>query len=105
MTAAKKRVARLGAIDNYNIGIWAAEKAPTEEHEANPDCTNFISKAMHRGGGVPERDGDRKSDKAWWENRRTKVFWWKDSYTWSAVINHHRPFQWPRPRLLGEILQ
>ncbi|WP_158581662.1 amidase domain-containing protein [Actinomadura spongiicola] len=91
-TEAKKRATRLGPIDNYNIGIWAANNAPTEEHEYPQDCTNFISKAIHYGGGAKEIDGDRKSDEAWWQNRRVRVLWHKDSFTWAAVVNHHRHF-------------
>ncbi|MFI0406128.1 amidase domain-containing protein [Actinomadura sp. 3N508] len=92
VTAAKKRVARRGDIDNHNIGVWAAEHAPTEVHDESPDCTNFISKAIRFGGEAPERDGDRKSDKAWWFHRKVKLFFWKNSYTWGAVVNHHRHF-------------
>ncbi|WP_169806870.1 amidase domain-containing protein [Actinomadura macra] len=89
----KKRVAaRLWPVNNRNIGVWAAEKAPTEEHEYGQDCTNFISKAIRHGGGAEEVDGDRESDKAWWENRKVKLFWRKDSYTWAAVVNNHRHF-------------
>jgi hypothetical protein len=45
------------------------------------DCTDFASKALHTGGGLPFRNGWYRDNKHWWSNHLNRT------YSWGGVIN------------------
>ncbi|MFC9975172.1 amidase domain-containing protein [Spirillospora sp. NPDC127200] len=84
LAASSRGIAAWASRNNNYSGIW----------EYGNDCANFVSKAISWGGGYREIGGGRKSNSAWW-----KRAWRYNTYSWSAVRNHHDHFQNRRGRV------
>ncbi|MCO5969137.1 DNRLRE domain-containing protein [Actinoallomurus soli] len=73
-------------VDHPGIARWAVNHAKSEKAEYKYDCTNFVSKALNRGGHIPMRTGWYRSDRSWWDN------WLNASYPWAAADHHKKHF-------------
>ncbi|MGR6318180.1 DNRLRE domain-containing protein [Micromonospora soli] len=68
-------------VSNYAVD-HAYDKPPRAFRDN--DCTDFASKAMHTGGGLPFRNGWYRDDRHWWSNIYNRT------YSWGAVVNLSR---------------
>lgn len=74
---------------------WAKENAHSHEEYGSNDCTNFVSKALHWGGGMRMKgvNKDRKGVDNWWSTFKTAphgVTYHYNSYTWTSADYFHR---------------
>ncbi|MER6473079.1 DNRLRE domain-containing protein [Streptomyces collinus] len=74
---------------------WARDNYKTHEEYGDSDCTNFVSKALHRGGGMRMKgvNKDRKGVDNWWSILKTAphgVTYHYNSYTWTGADYLHR---------------
>ena len=67
---------------------WASNNATSKNDDGySDDCTDFASRALHRGGGLPEKLGwdypfGYASDAHWYHNR------FSHSYSWGGAFNN-----------------
>ncbi|MBO2448715.1 amidase domain-containing protein [Actinomadura barringtoniae] len=73
-------------VDGEGIAAWAVRNAPKVKQEYSENCTNFVSKAINRGGGARKYLGWYRSRGAWWENAP------RDSWTWAGAENNMQHF-------------
>lgn len=82
------------AASASGIAAWARNNTkPESRWEYRQDCTNFVSKAISWGGGYRQYrpkfiNRVNKTFDRFWFRRKAR----DNSFTWSAVINHHKHF-------------
>jgi hypothetical protein len=76
-------------IDYSGAAQWALDNVFTSGNNGySNDCSDFVSRALHRGGGMLEKFGwDWRSDHNWYKN------WYHPSYTWGGSY-HLADFFW-----------
>ncbi|MDX3765287.1 MULTISPECIES: DNRLRE domain-containing protein [unclassified Streptomyces] len=77
-------VAARASLNRSGAAAWAKKHAGDKD-EFGTDCTNFVSKALNRGGKMGmKRPGWYRSDHYWW---RSYGFLGNQTYSWAAS-NH-----------------
>ena len=73
-------------VDRQGTANWAKTKLHSSGHNGySDDCTDFVSRAMHFGGGDPENYGwnwplDHKDDHRWAKNWVAATYSWGGAY-------------------------
>ncbi|MFI1018623.1 DNRLRE domain-containing protein [Streptomyces sp. NPDC020965] len=73
------------APDRRGTVRWALQNLYIDE-DYDQDCTNFVSKALNRGGKMKIRRGGRQNPSRWFRNNIGTTR--RDSLTWSVTQNH-----------------
>jgi hypothetical protein len=80
---------RVGASDYADK--WALDRNPEYDDFGDEDCTNFVSQAIHEGGGAPMVSGDESGEGApgWYYNNindRVLAWTWVDGL-YNFIVN------------------
>lgn len=89
--------ANLAGIDHRGIKLWAVANAQSQvERFPENDCTNFVSRAINRGGGAPKDFHPfpsiltRGNNNYWWQYAGLSAVNLRTSYSWGAVNNWYQ---------------
>jgi len=65
-------------VNRGDAAAWAVAHYKDKPKFDN-DCANFVSRALHNGGGMKANYGYYRSDKNWWQNRFNQTFSWSSA--------------------------
>ncbi|MFI5976301.1 DNRLRE domain-containing protein [Streptomyces sp. NPDC051452] len=87
ITPMRTSVSRSGAAD------WAYRHR-NDKDEFGEDCTNFVSKALNRGGGMGMNSGWYRSDYNWWRNYLNQTYSWAAANHFFHFLNLEHSASW-----------
>ena len=93
------RAAAAGPVNGRGAANWAFNNIDTKWEYKNNDCANFVSKALHFGGGMQMRPGGRKADNAWWQGK----YGFGKSWAWtSAEYLRRHTTKWRHSQIISK---
>jgi Putative amidase domain len=94
--AAQPDAASHGAVDYQGLANWALNNVYTAGNDGyKDDCTDFVSRAMHTGGDMPEKFGlDWRSDGNWYKDAYHKSYSWGGAYHLADFLWKGNNAQW-----------